>query len=201
MSNKLIFDVLLLEHYSRDKAYYTGLTQSLNEARYRSQTQQYSSDTFLKTLEKLHPDVVLLAMDFPTQEILNSLQYLAQINPFPVVVLTQKSDAISIDIMMQCGVSCCIVGDVNPSRMNSILEVALSRFKYQQRLKSELGEMQRIFLEQKLLTKAKMSLMEQHQLTENEAHHRMRKIAMDTGKKMDHVAKNVLNFITQTEPS
>lgn len=160
----------------------------------------FNSTSFLKSLEMQHPDVIVLNIEYPTQNILNSLQYLVQIQALPIVVITRGSDAIATDIMMQCGVSSFIVGEFNAERIESVIEVAQARFKNQQLIRTKLREAEQSFSNHKQVTKAKTWLMEQHQLTEQEAHKHMRKIAMDTGQKMERVAKGVLEFVAQADP-
>ena len=101
--------------------------------------------------------------------------------------------------MVKSGVSAYIVGGVDPYRVKSIIDVALARFKEHQQLKNELVETRQKLSSQKVIEQAKIWLMENKNLSEKDAYHRMRKMAMDSGQKMELVAKSILSLVSMLE--
>ena len=60
-------------------------------------------------------------------------------------------------------------------------------------MKQELAETKQKLSSQKNIEQAKRWLMDTKQLSETDAYHFIRKIAMDNSQKMDDVAKNILS--------
>ena len=108
----------------------------------------------------------------------------------PVDHLTTNT---TINQMVNSGVSAYVVGEVNQERVKSIIDVAIARFDLFQGLKQELADTKQKLSSQKSIDKAKRWLMETKQLSEIDAYHFIRKIAMDNSQKMDDVAKNILS--------
>ena len=69
------------------------------------------------------------------------------------------------------------------------LELALRRFKAEQELRCQAMALREDIESQKAMERAKALLMEQHQLTEEQAMERMSKLAASSGKAVQDVAK------------
>ena len=148
----------------------------------------------LKEVEQLNPDVIIIDIESPDRDMLENLNQISQFAPKPIVVFSEQQNTnATINQMVKSGVSAYVVGEVNQERVKSIVDVAIARFRLFQGLKQELAETKQKLSSQKNIEQAKRWLMDTKQLSETDAYHFIRKIAMDNSQKMDDVAKNILS--------
>lgn len=148
----------------------------------------------LKEVEQLNPDVIIIDIESPDRDMLENLNQISQFAPKPIVVFSEQQNTnATINQMVKSGVSAYVVGEVNQERVKSIIDVAIARFRLFQGLKQELAETKQKLSSQKNIEQAKRWLMDTKQLSETDAYHFIRKIAMDNSQKMDDVAKNILS--------
>jgi response regulator NasT len=154
----------------------------------------HSGVPLLKDVEQLNPDVIIIDIESPDRDMLENLNQISQFAPKPIVVFSeQQNPNPSINQLVKSGVSAYVVGEVSQERVKSIIDVAIARFDVFQSLKQELADTKQKLSSQKNIDKAKRWLMETKQLSEIDAYHFIRKIAMDNSQKMDDVAKNILS--------
>ena len=148
----------------------------------------------LKEVEQLNPDVIIIDIESPDRDMLENLNQISQFAPKPIVVFSEQQNTnATINQMVKSGVSAYVVGEVNQERVKSIIDVAIARFGLFQGLKQELADTKQKLSSQKNIEQAKRWLMDTKQLSETDAYHFIRKIAMDNSQKMDDVAKNILS--------
>ena len=154
----------------------------------------HSGVPLLKEVEQLNPDVIIIDIESPDRDMLENLNQISQFAPKPIVVFSeQQNTSATINQMVKSGVSAYVVGEVNQERVKSIVDIAIARFGLFQGLKQELADTKQKLSSQKNIEKAKRWLMDTKQLSETDAYHFIRKIAMDNSQKMDDVAKNILS--------
>lgn len=154
----------------------------------------HSGVPLLKDVEQLNPDVIIIDIESPDRDMLENLNQISQFSPKPIVVFSEQHNTnTTINQMVKSGVSAYVVGEVNQERVKSIVDVAIARFGLFQGLKQELADTKQKLSSQKNIEKAKRWLMDTKQLSETDAYHFIRKIAMDNSQKMDDVAKNILS--------
>lgn len=154
----------------------------------------HSGVPLLRDVKQLNPDVIIIDIESPNRDMLENLNKISQFAPKPIVVFSEQQCAnTTINQMVRSGVSAYVVGEVNQKRVKSIIDIAIARFDLFQTLKQELAETKQKLSSQKSIDKAKRWLMETKQLSEIDAYHFIRKVAMDNSQKMDDVAKNILS--------
>ena len=154
----------------------------------------HSGVPLLRDVEQLNPDVIIIDIESPNRDMLENLNKISQFAPKPIVVFSEQQCAnATINQMVKSGVSAYVVGEVNQTRVKSIIDIAIARFDLFQGLKQELADTKQKLSSQKNIDKAKRWLMETKQLSEIDAYHLIRKMAMDNSQKMDDVAKNILS--------
>ncbi len=193
MSTLQRLNILLVES-DREKA--EAVTGVLDAESYAISHVTSCGLRLLKEVERFQPDLIVMDIESPDRDIIESLNQISDINPKPVVMFSEQGDADTINAMIKSGVSAYIVGDVDPTRVKTIIDVAVARFKEHQQLRSELAQTKELLSSQKTIEQAKIWLMENKQLSEKEAYHQMRKMAMDNSQKMEQVAKNILSFVS-----
>src|SRR5690348_15634388 len=79
-------------------------------------------------LARYAPDVIVIACDSPDRDTLESLREATGCNPRPVVMFVDRSAPGLAEAAVEAGVAAYVVDGLMPSRVRSILDVAMSRF-------------------------------------------------------------------------
>jgi response regulator NasT len=192
------FKVLLVEN---NKVKAEELTTALDDSNYRIEHISNTGISLLKEVENIQPDLIIIDIESPDRDMLESLFQISQSAPKPIVMFSEQEDQQVINQLVKSGVSAYVVGDVNRVRVKSVLDIAMVRFTEYQGLKKELEDTKQKLTSQKNVEKAKRWLMEYKHLSEADAYHSIRKMAMDNSQKMDDVAKNILSMAAMFEAS
>jgi response regulator NasT len=145
-------------------------------------------------LRAFAPDLVVIACDSPDRDTLESLREASQHNPRPVVMFVDRSEPGLAEEAVRAGVAAYVVGGLQPDRVRSILEVAMSRFQLMQQLRADLAKAQSDLASRKTIERAKGLLMKERQIEEDAAYAILRKLAMDSGRSIGAVAADLLAF-------
>lgn len=145
-------------------------------------------------LRAFAPDVVVIACDSPDRDTLESLREATHHNPRPVVMFADRSEPGLGEEAVRAGVAAYIVGGLQPERVRSILEVAMSRFQLMQQLRADLAKAQSDLASRKTIERAKGLLMKERKIEEDAAYAILRKLAMDSGRSIGAVAADLLAF-------
>ena len=146
----------------------------------------------LRAVEALQPDVIVIDTESPTRDVIEHLCVVSQSSPRPIVMFATDSGGETIRQAVRAGVSAYVVDGLDASRVNSIVEVACARFEQFQSLKMELAEANLKLSERKLVERAKGLLMQSRGLSEDEAYHALRKLAMTRKQRLGEVAQQVI---------
>lgn len=180
--------VLLIDEMARAAI----LTSALKDSPYTITYSTQHNDALLKDVEERAPDIILIDTKTPSQDTITSLNTLAACNPKPVVIFTEQEQPEFMQASIKAGVSAFVTGKINPTRTQHILDVAVARFANYQGLQAELTATKQQLESRKWLDQAKAILIEQQNMTEQQAYSSIRKMAMDNGQKMEDVAKNLI---------
>src|SRR5436190_5235711 len=145
----------------------------------------------LHAVETLHPDVIVIDTESPTRDVLEHAVMVSQSSPRPIVMFASDSGGEAIRDAVRAGVSAYVVDGLDTSRVNSIVEVACARFEEFQRLKLALADANLKLSERKLVERAKGLLMQARSISEDEAYHALRKLAMSKKLRLGDVAQQV----------
>ncbi|EHU1357583.1 ANTAR domain-containing protein [Acinetobacter baumannii] len=126
-------------------------------------------------LEDLQADVILLDMDHPHRDIIESC---VSSYDLPTVLFTKNSDKDTIKQAIDAGVTAYIVDGIDPARLHTILEISIEQYKKHKKLEGDLKEAQTKLADRKDVEKAKVLLMQLHGLPEDTAFQLLRKNAM-----------------------
>jgi response regulator NasT len=88
-----------------------------------------------------------------------------------------------------------VVDGLDAGRVNTIVDVACARFDELQRLKVELADANLKLSERKLVERAKGLLMQSRHLSEGEAYHALRKLAMSKKLRLGDVAQQLIDSV------
>jgi response regulator NasT len=147
----------------------------------------------LRAVETQQPDVIVIDTESPTRDVLEHVVIVSQSSPRPIVMFSSDAGGNSIRDAVRAGVSAYVVDGMDASRVSSIVEVACARFEEFQRLRIELAEANLKLSERKLVERAKGLLMQSRGLSEDEAYHALRKLAMAKKQRLGETAQHVID--------
>jgi response regulator NasT len=146
----------------------------------------------LGAVESLQPDIVLLDVNSPSRDTLESLGQITRDRPRPIVLFAQNSDSETIRRAMRAGVSAYVVDGMKPNRLQPVIEVAIARFQEFQGMRRELENAKSKLADRRDVEKAKGLLMKRKGVDENAAYELLRKMAMDRNIRLGEVARSLL---------
>jgi len=145
-------------------------------------------------IKAMQPDAVIIATDSPDRDTLENICVANQGCPRPIVMFTDDGSRDSIRAATQAGVTSYVVDDIDPARIRSILDVAVSRFEAHQALIDQLEQTRLELSDRKLIDQAKALLIKQTGASEPEVYKEMRRAAMDRGLKLADIARQILGM-------
>lgn len=143
-------------------------------------------------IERERPDVILIDVDAPSRDTLESLSQAHRRNPRPIVLFAQHSDADTIRRAVEAGVTSYVVDGLSPNRLQPILDMAIARFNAFDTLQRELREARTKLADRRDVEKAKGVLMKRRGLDEDAAYQALRRMAMDRGLKLGEAARALI---------
>lgn len=146
------------------------------------------------------PDVVIIALDSPDRDVLESLSIASSHNPRPVVMFSEAGDQDFITDAIKAGVTAYQSEYISPARVCAAINVAVAQFSAFNELREELHDTRRQLEERKLVEKAKGLLMSIHGVDEEEAFSTLRKLAMDKNSSLGETARDVIAMLEHTKP-
>lgn len=186
-----MLNVLVIDE-SRTRA--GDICAGLALAGYRVAAILADADNLTAEVERLKPDVILIDTDSPSRDTLEHLAAMNKDMPRPVVMFTHEDGQDTIRDAVKAGVSAYVVDGMDPKRLKPVVEVARAHFEDTLAMRRELEEMSKKLSDRKVVDKAKGVLMKARGLTEEEAYHAMRKLAMERGQTMAKVAADVIDM-------
>jgi response regulator NasT len=172
-----------------------SLAAALEDSRYKVSHLTNPKLSLLKQVEGIQPDIIVIDIESPSRDILDSISTLSLYNPKPVVLFSGEQDTQTINQSIESGVSAYVVGNLQPEKVKPILDEAVARFRAFQKLKNELIETKQQLASRNLIDQAKRLLMKKKNITEEQAFKAMRKTAMDTGQRIEQVAKTLISLL------
>ncbi len=151
-----------------------------------------TSDDLLAATRECRPEIVLIDVDSPGRDMLESLAQINRDDPMPMALFAAKSDVESIRRAMRAGVCAYVVDGLSASRLQPVMEVAIARFAEHQAVRRELDEAKSRLADRRDIDRAKGLMMSRRALTEEQAYEQLRKAAMDRNLKIGDAARAVI---------
>lgn len=182
--------VLLMEEYPTSKSM---LKKTLIDFDYYITKHISFNEKLINEIEFNNPDILILSTEVLNDKTLKELAEINQLLPLPIVIFVEHDAPNIIQNAIKAGVSAYVVHETLPQRVKSVISVANERFKEVQSLRNELKQAKAQLESRKLIERAKGLLMEQKQISENQAFDALRKMAMNQGNSLAMVAKNIID--------
>jgi response regulator NasT len=144
-------------------------------------------------IAQLQPDMIIVDAESDARDVLEHIVIATRDEPRPIVMFTESDDTASMEAAVAAGVSAYIVAGLQSDRIKPVLNVALARFKREQKLLDELLDTKSKLAERKIIERAKGLLMERQRFTEEQAYQKLRSMAMSKNLKLSEVAQRILD--------
>lgn len=152
-------------------------------------------------MEQLKPDVVLIDLESPDRDVLESLSIINNHNPRPVVMFSQEQDPDFISQAVNAGVTAYLCEDINPNKVKPAIDAAMAQFESFQKIRRQLKDTQTQLEDRKIIDRAKGLLMDQHNLSEAKAFEMLRSFSMDSNKSLGESARLVIQMLEKSGTS
>ena len=154
-----------------------------------------SAAGLLFQIEQHQPDVILIDLQSPGRDILDSLSVVNVHNPTAVVMFFEQHDPDYITDAVRAGVTAYLMGEVDTDRVKPVIDVAMAQFKAFQTLRQSLHTTRLKLESMSTIDSAKRLLMEQQSVTEDQAHAALRELSMETNQTLPQAANSVIQIL------
>lgn len=152
------------------------------------------ADLYLpERIAQLQPDLIIIDAESDARDVLEHIVVASRDERRPIVLFTDDESTSSINAAMAAGVSAYIVAGLQAERIKPVLNVALARFRQEQKLLAELNETRHKLADRKVIDRAKGILMSSQRLTEDQAYQKLRSMAMNKNLKLSDIAQRILD--------
>lgn len=157
-----------------------------------------SATGLLLQMERHRPDIVLIDLQSPDRDVLESLAIANDHSPTPVAMFTAEDDPDYIRRAVEAGISTYFMQDVSPSRVKPIIDIAIAQFRTFQGLREELATTRAELENRSILDEAKRLLITRKRLSEDAAHQMLRRLAMNNNQSLTEVARTVVATLSDS---
>ena len=152
------------------------------------------ADVYLpERISQLQPDMIIIDAESDARDVLEHIVIASRDERRPIVLFTEDDTTSSMDAAMAAGVSAYIVAGLQAERIKPVLNVALARFRQEQKLLAELSETRHKLAERKVIDRAKGILMNNQRLSEDQAYQKLRSMAMNKNLKLAEIAQRIID--------
>jgi response regulator NasT len=148
--------------------------------------------TLLKHISDVTPDIILIDIESPDRDMLESLSVLSAHQPTPIVMFSEKRGTEFINAAIAAGVTAYMVGEIEPTKVKPIIDAAMAQFQAFQGVRKALDDSQEQLRERRNIEKAKLLLIQQHGMNEERAHQFLRDQAMQRRLSLGAMATTII---------
>lgn len=138
------------------------------------------------------PDLIIVDMALPDRDSLEHIREVTTHHQRPVVLFVDRDDPAFMEEAVAAGVSSYNVAGTASPDIRPIIMVAVAIFRRFQQMEEDLRKARTSLEERKTIEQAKGALMRQFNLQEPAAYARLRRQAMDQGRRIADIAADVV---------
>ncbi len=147
--------------------------------------------------EEFKPDIIFMDIKMPSMDGITACKKIMGKTPVPVIFLTAGAGDVKDydNYMEELKGSGAFSYIMKPARKSEILAqtiIAIENFKKFQDIKKENESLKQYIEDRKLIGKAKNILIEKEGISEREAHRRLQKLSMNSGRPIEEIAKAII---------
>ena len=168
------------------------LLAGLQDAGYHDVQQVRDMTNLVERIAAIDPDVILIDLENPNRDTVEQMFRVSRQVKRPIAMFVDESDQETTVAAIRAGVSAYIIDGLRRERIKPIVEVAISRFQAYRELEQRAVDAETELAHRKIVERAKAMLMKKRNLSEQDAHEAIRRMARDKGKRMVEVAESLL---------
>jgi response regulator NasT len=184
---------ILLVDQNADRA--AILEEGLREAGLRDITVVRETQSLLRRIVDLDPDVIFIDLENPNRDVLEQMFQVSRSVRRPIAMFVDRADTETIRAAIESGVGAYVVDGLRKERVKTILDTAVSHFNTFNRLRDELERANQQLDERKVIERAKGILMKERDVSESDAYALLRTAAMNENRRIVDVARSVVSTI------
>lgn len=147
--------------------------------------------------EEFKPDIIFMDIKMPSMDGITACKKIMEKTPVPVIFLTAGAGDVKDydNYMEELKGSGAFSYTIKPARKSEILAqtiIAIENFKRFQDIKKENENLKQYIEDRKFIGKAKNILIEKERISEREAHRRLQKLSMNSGRPIEEIAKAII---------
>jgi response regulator NasT len=139
------------------------------------------------------PEVIILDIKMPGMDGLEAARRIMTERPTPVVMLTAYSQRELVNEAREASVFGYLVKPVKEDLLEATLDLAVTRFKEWQKLQRQVQDLTKSLSAREVVDKAKKVLMEQQDLSEQQAFNKIHRTSRSRRVTMQQVAQEILD--------
>jgi response regulator NasT len=175
-----------------DSARRDSIETSLREHGHEVVLSTIGTPNLVKVINRHKPDVILIDVESPSRDTLESLRQASNERPRPIVIFSGQSEPETIRRSLRAGVTSYIVDGLSPTRIQPILDVAIARFEQHQLLKLELDQTRNLLANDRDMQKALGLIMKRRNISERKANEMLNQMANDQKISLVDAARMIL---------
>jgi response regulator NasT len=168
------------------------LEEGLREAGYTDLVVVRDMQNLMRRILEEEPDVILIDLENPNRDVLEQMFQVSRLVSKPVAMFVDRSDAGMIAAAVDAGVGAYVVDGLRKERVRSVVDMAISRFRAFERLRTELDSTRQQLADRKIIDRARGILMRERNIDEEAAYQLLRRAAMQGNMRMVQVAQGVI---------
>lgn len=138
------------------------------------------------------PDLLITEGRTPGLDGIEAANEVCRDRPLPVILVTAEFDPQVADRAATGPVLAYLIKPITPGNLAAAIAIARRRFEEVHALQREVIELRQALADRKVIERAKGVLMRKAALSEEEAFHRLQRLARDTNSKLVDVARSIL---------
>ena len=154
-----------------------------------------TANGLLFQIEQHQPDIVIIDLQSPGRDVLESLAIVNHHSPKPVVMFSEEEDPNFISEAVEAGVTAYLMHDFNPKKVKPVIDLAFAQFRTFQTLRRQLDDTRSALATRSVVEEAKALLMQHHSIDEDKAHNTLRTLAMDTNQSLAEAATSIIKIL------
>ncbi len=168
------------------------LVETLRSEGYEVPADTGRGDEVVELVKTHTPDLVLLDIKMPGLDGISAAQTISSETRTAVVILTAFSQRELIERAVEAGAMTYLVKPYQRSDLVAAIETALARFREHALLEDQVSDLAERLEVRKLIDRAKGRLIDEHEMSENDAFRFLQQQAMSTRRSMAEIANDIL---------
>lgn len=178
-----------------------GLRTMLEDKGHQVVATATDGSSAIQMMRTERPEVILLDIKMPGMDGLEAARKIMQERPTPVVMLTAYSQRELVNEAREASVFGYLVKPVKEDLLDATLDLAVTRFKEWQKLQKQVKDLNTSLIAREVVEKAKRLLMEQQNLSEQQAFNKIHRTSRSRRVTMQQVAQEILDRSAQDPKS